>query len=290
LEITHQDVEANGLRFHVALCGPDSGPPVILLHGFPEFWGGWAVHMPRLAAQGYRVIAPDLRGYGTSDKPARVKDYALERMVEDITGILDTLGHPTALVVGHDWGGALAWEVARAAPERVQRLVVINCPPFDAMRSAPLRDPLQPFRSWYILAFQLPFLPQWSSSLWNHKLLCSIMIRSAQPGTFSNTSLAAHREAWSNPDALRSMIHWYRAALRCPPKSGRRITVPALLLWGEKDRFLGTSLIAPTEALCDSLQVVRFPDNTHWLPHEAPEAVVTQIVQFFSGSGDPVGD
>ena len=118
VEITHQDVQANGLRFHVAMSGPEDGQPVILLHGFPEYWGGWAPHVSLLAEQGYRAIAPDLRGYGTSDKPPRVKDYALKELVGDVTGILDALGHPTAHVVGHDWGGALAWEVARAAPER----------------------------------------------------------------------------------------------------------------------------------------------------------------------------
>jgi pimeloyl-ACP methyl ester carboxylesterase len=242
--------------------------------------------MPLLAARGYRVIAPDLRGYGTSAKPPKVKDYALDRLVEDVTGVLDALGHPTAHVVGHDWGGALAWQVARAVPERVDRLAVINCPPFDVMQRAPLRDPLQPFRSWYIFAFQLPILPQWSSSLRDFALLTSIMIRSARPGTFSTESLAGHRKAWSNPDALRSMIHWYRAGLRHPPAGGKRITVPVLLLWGEQDRFLGTSLIGPTEALCESLRVVRFPDHTHWLPHEAPEAVMEHILQFFERSED----
>ena len=110
----------------------------------------------------------------------------------------------------------------------------------------------------------------------------------ARPGTFTDDSLAGHREAWSNPGALRSMIHWYRAALRYPPESGRRITVPALLLWGEQDRFLGTRLIAPTKSRCDSLEVVRFPENTHWLPHEAPEVVVDHLLRFFGGAGDSV--
>ena len=284
LDITHQDIQANGLRFHVALCGPEDGPAVILLHGFPEFWGGWATHMPMLARQGFRVIAPDLRGYGTSEKPKRVKDYALKHLVEDVAGILDVLGHPTAYVVGHDWGGALAWEVARTIPERVERLVVINCPPVDVLQRSALGNPMQILRSWYTLFFQMPFLPQWSSSLGNHKVLCSIMIRSAVPGTFTHESLAAHRDAWSNPGAIRSMIHWYRAALRHAPKGGRRISVPALLLWGEGDRFLGTPLIEPTAALCDSIEVVRFPDNTHWLPHEQPEVVVNHMVGFFDGT------
>ena len=129
--------------------------------------------------------------------------------------------------------------------------------------------------------FQLPLVPQWMNSLGDYSLLCQTMIRSALPGTFSWESLADHRAAWSNPNALRSMIHWYRAGLRHQPRTGRRITVPALLLWGEKDQFLGTRLIEPTEALCDSLEVVRFPDNTHWLPHEEPGAVVSHMTAFF---------
>jgi pimeloyl-ACP methyl ester carboxylesterase len=280
MSISHRDIEANGLRFHLAECGPADGPPVLLLHGFPEYWGAWKVHMVQLAAQGFRVIAPDLRGYGTSAKPARVRDYALDLLVEDVTGMLDALDLDSAHIVGHDWGGALAWQVARAAPERIKRLVVINCPPFDSLRAVVLKDPIQVLRSWYVMSFQFPLLPQWGLGIWGHWMPCKMMIDSALPGTFTQEGLAGHRAAWSEPEALRSMIHWYRAAIRHPPTPGQRITTPSLLLWGEQDRFLGTALIPLIESLCDELTVTRFPENTHWLPHEAPEAVVEAIASF----------
>jgi pimeloyl-ACP methyl ester carboxylesterase len=281
--------QVDDVRLHAVAAGPGDGPLVVLLHGFPEFWFGWRHQIDPLAAAGYRVLAPDQRGYNLSDKPRRVKAYGLDRLAADVVGLIDAEGRDRAILVGHDWGAAVAWWVATCFPDRVERLAVLNVPHPSVMRRHLLRSAEQRRKSWYIFFFQVPWLPE----RWFLKNDCAVGVRSvcatARHGTFSDEEMRTYREAWRQPRALRGMIHWYRAMLRSPPRRPRdlRVRVPTLMIWGERDRFLGSEMIEPSLGLCDRGRVERLPEATHWLQHEEPATVNRLLLQFFA---EPVAD
>jgi len=282
-------VETNGVRLHVLQDGPEDGHMVILLHGFPEFAFGWRQQIPSLAAAGYRVWAPDQRGYNLSDKPDGIAAYALEELAADVIGLISAAGKERVSLIGHDWGAAVAWWVGQTHPERVSKLVVINVP-HPAVMAARLRGSIaQLLKSWYIFSFQLPWLPEWVASLGNWRIATSALTTSSRPGTFSESDLDAYREAWSQPKAMRSMIHWYRALVRKPPVSPNRprIEVPTLLIWGVDDVALDRAMAQPSIDLCDDGRLVFFEEATHWVHHEEPERVNALIGAFLGGAMEP---
>jgi pimeloyl-ACP methyl ester carboxylesterase len=280
-----RDVVANGVRLRVLQEGPEDGPLAILLHGFPEHAGAWTWHVARLAAAGYRVWAPDQRGYGASDKPDRIVAYALDTLAADVVGLIDAAGRERAVLVGHDWGAAVAWWVAARHPERVTKLVAINVPHPAAMRGFVGRSLAQVRKSWYILAFQLPVLPEALAARDGFRALARALTSSSRPGTFSDADLAEYRHAWARPGALRSMLDWYRAMLRHPPRmADARIRVPTLLLWGVRDVALERDLAQLSIDLCDDGRLVFFEDATHWVHHEEPERVFAAIAAFLGVS------
>lgn len=278
-------LEAGGLRFHVAEAGPRDGRLVVLLHGFPELWYGWRHQIGGLAGAGFRVLAPDQRGYNLSAKPRGVSAYRIDRLAGDVVGLIRASGRERACLVGHDWGAAVAWWTALAHPERVERLAILNVPHPAVMRRHMLRNPAQRRRSWYIFFFQLPWLPE----LWLRRRGFRVAERSvrgtARPGAFSDEDMDRYREAWGRPRALTSMLHWYRAALRRRPPAPEslRVRQPTLVLWGMRDRFLGPEMIEPSLELCDRAEAVRFGEATHWLQHEEPAAVNSLLVEFLGG-------
>ena len=276
------DVPTNGVRLHVAQAGPGDGPLVILLHGFPEFWYGWRAQIPALVEAGFWVWIPDQRGYNLSEKPRRVREYRLELLAADVTGLIDAAGVERAAIVGHDWGGAVAWQTAAAFPDRISRLAVLNCPHPQVLRRHLVRSPRQLLRSSYILGFQLPWLPERLARLANWRFLVRAMQRSSRPGTFHEQDFEEYRRAWSQPGAIRSMIHWYRALVRYPPgdSAKSRIPVPTLLIWGARDRFLGTELARPSIDLCDEGRLVILDQATHWVQH-AEQAQVNELLLGF---------
>ncbi len=231
-------VETNGIRLHVATIGPETGPPIILLHGFPEFWYGWRHQMAYLAAAGYRVIVPDQRGYNLSEKPRGIAAYSLDSLALDIIGLIEWTGADSVPIVGHDWGAAVGWYLAARFPEKVARLTVLNVPYPPVMKRRVFRDFRQLRRSWYIFFFQLPRLPEVVISWDSCGRLVRAMKSSARAGTFSDADFALYRRAWSEPGALHSMVNWYRAAFWAAPKLDvrSRITVPTLLIWGAGTR------------------------------------------------------
>lgn len=275
-------VPTNGVHLRVLQDGPEDGPLAILLHGFPEHADAWTWHIARLADAGYRVWAPDQRGYGGSDKPERIAAYALETLAADVVGLIDAAGRERAVVIGHDWGAAVAWWVAQTRPERVERLVAINVPHPAAMRAFVRRSLAQLRKSWYILAFQLPMLPEALASRHDFDVLARALTSSSRPGTFDAADLARYREAWSRPGALRAMLDWYRAIVRHPPTmpARPRITVPTLLLWGVQDVALERDLAQPSIELCDDRRLVFFEDASHWVHHEEPARVFAAIAGF----------
>ena len=270
------------VELHAVAAGPPDGPVVLLLHGFPEFWYGWHKQVSPLAAAGFRVVVPDQRGYNKSSKPRGVASYALPALVSDVIAIADQLGQQRIFLVGHDWGAAVAWGVALLHPERLHKLAILNVPHPSVMRRYLLHNRLQRRKSWYIFFFQLPFLPELFLSASNFRRAIASLAGSSRPGTFSPEDLDLYRAAWSQPRAMTSMIHWYRAALRHRPSfSDRTVRVPTRILWGRRDRFLMFEMAQDSLRYCSQAELIPFPEATHWLQHEEPSRVSELLIDFF---------
>lgn len=283
-ELEHNYIETNGIRLHVVQAGPKNGPLVILLHGFPEFWYGWRHQIAYLAAAGYRVWAPDQRGYNLSDKPKGIAVYNLDQLANDVIGLIDAAGQEKALLVGHDWGAAVAWWLANRSPERLERMIILNVPHHAVMQRAAQRTLSQMRKSWYFLFFQLPWLPEAVVGRNNWQTMCKALQKSSRLGTFSETDLEQYRQAWAQPHTMTSMINWYRAIMRKPPQPlpTRRIKVPTLLIWGVKDPFLGRELAQPSIDLCDEGRLAFIEEATHWVQHEEAARVNELMGEFLS--------
>jgi epoxide hydrolase 4 len=280
-------LEANGARFHALAEGPEHGPLVLLLHGFPESSRSWRHQLPALAAAGFRAVAPDLRGYGESDTHG---PYDLETLAGDAAGLIEALGAESATVVGHDWGGAVAWATAHAAPERVARLVVLNCPHPASIRRELLMNPRQLGRSSYMLFFQLPWLPDRmltrnAAGAIARALRGGSHVREAWP----REELDRAREAFLRPGVACAALGYYRTAARRPGVARRLvkrhpITAPTLILWGVEDRFLGEETIRPERlrpyfAPANEPEIVRIEGAGHFVQNEAPDRVSTELVR-----------
>jgi epoxide hydrolase 4 len=275
-------IQVNDIHLHVVQAGPQDGPPVILLHGFPEFWYGWRAQIPALAQAGFRVIVPDQRGYNQSDKPRRLSEYRLDVLAADVVGLMTALGYERAPVVGHDWGGIAAWTAAALYPQRIERLGVINAPYPPIVARTLLRHPEQLLKSAYITFFQIPFLPEAMLRNANWKLLVETMRRSSRPGTFSDADFEHYRQAWWRKGAMTSMLNWYRALVRRPLRMPLepQFSMPVMLLWGLKDIALGPELAQASIDLCDQGQAVFYDEATHWVQHEIPDQVNAELIQF----------
>ncbi len=277
--LTHHRVPTNGLHLHVVQCGPATGPLVVLLHGFPEFWESWRGQITALAAAGYRVWVPDQRGYNVSDKPLGVGAYALPILAADVLGLLDAAASRQAHVVGHDWGGIVAWYLAAQHPGRIASTTIINVP-HPAVASNLWRVPSQLLRSWYIGFIQLPGLPEWVIRRKNWRFSERALLGTSRPGTFSAAEVARYKAAWAQPGALTAMLNWYRA-LRLPTGTRwRRIPGPVQIIWGRQDAFLAAELAEFSRAQCAKAQLHYFPEATHWVQLEEAAAVNELILQF----------
>lgn len=271
-------ISINDINLHLYEDGPADGPLTILLHGFPESGRAWRKIMRQLGERGHRVVAPDLRGYGSSDAPAALAAYALDTLVRDVVGLADALGAETFTLVGHDWGGIIAWAVAAWHPERLKRLVILNAPHLGTVASELRRHPRQILRSLYVGFFQLPRLPERLLASFTYRALRRALSRTSRPGTFTAAELDGYVAEWRRPGRLTAMINYYRA-LRIPHPPLGRITVPTLILWGMKDRFLGAHLADAAAAMCDDARIVRFAECTHWVQHEEPRRIVAEIAR-----------
>ena len=274
--------ENSVVRVHAVAAGPKDGRVVLLLHGFPEFWYGWRKQIEPLAAAGFRLILPDQRGYNLSSKPRGVAAYALKELVSDVLAIADQLGQRKIFLAGHDWGAAVAWSTALLHPDRIAKLAILNVPHPLVMRRFLHRRPRQMWRSWYILFFQAPWLPEVLFSAFGFRMGMRALLNSSHPGTFSLDDLAQYRAAWSQPGALTAMINWYRAALRYGvPFGDRTVRVPTRILWGEGDKFLMTEMARESLQCCTNGELFTFAEATHWLQHEQPEQVSRLLTEFF---------
>ena len=281
-QIEFARIETNGISLNVAQAGAADGPLMILLHGFPECWYGWKKHIAILANAGFRVWAPDQRGYNRSDKPNRVADYALDTLAADVVGLIDAASCQRAILVGHDWGAAVAWWVAHNAPQRVDKLIIVNVPHPLVMRRLLKSSIRQLMRSWYIFAIQIPWLPEWGGRRNDWSSVVQAMQKSSLPGTFSDSDFSEYRRAWSQPGAYTAMLNWYRAIFRHGARRPQhdRITTPTRILWGQQDKFIGPEGAVLSLELCDHADLVMFHENTHWLQHEQPQEICQRIVEF----------
>jgi pimeloyl-ACP methyl ester carboxylesterase len=279
----HRYIKTNGVTLHVVEAGAENGPLVILLHGFPEFWYGWRYQIDALAQVGFRVLAPDQRGYNLSDKPKSVRDYHLDQLAADVVGLIDATGYEKTFLVGHDWGGASAWWTAIKHPERVERLAILNSPHPRVMRQNLLHSRVQRKKSWYFFLFQMPFLPERRMRKNNWDIGKRMLQKTSRKGTFAEADLALYREAWSQPGATTGMFNYYRAAFRSRPARVRRsrVTMPTLIIWGERDKFLCRELARQSCERCDRAQLVFIEEATHWVQHEEPARVNQLLLKFF---------
>ncbi|MGI8552644.1 MAG: alpha/beta fold hydrolase [Dehalococcoidia bacterium] len=282
--LRHEVASVNGIRMHYVTEG--EGDLVVMLHGFPEFWYSWRHQIPALAAR-FRVVAPDQRGYNLTEKPRGVSSYRMGTLVEDIVDLIRVLGYERAVVVGHDWGGAVAWQLAITHPEVVRRLIVLNIPHPMAMARG-LLTPRQLLRSWYIFYFQMPGLPELSLRANNYAAIeQSFRGMAIRKTAFSDEDIAAYKEAVARPGALTAAINWYRAALRNPELLARRqapaVQAPTLMIWGENDTALGKELTYGTDRWVRDFRVHYIPNCSHWVQQEQPELVNRLMLDFLAG-------
>jgi pimeloyl-ACP methyl ester carboxylesterase len=283
--VAHRYADLAGVRLHYVEAG--EGPLVVLLHGFPEFWFSWRFQIPALAAAGFRVVAPDMRGYNLSDRPTGVEGYALETLARDVERLIGALGEERAVVVGHDWGGIVAWAVAMLHPERVGRLAILNVPHPERL-SRGLRTPRQLLKSSYAFFFQIPWLPERVLRAGDFAIVRSVFRNDpVRPGTFGEDDIGRYVEALSRPGALTAAINYYRALARRAPALAwtlrRRIEVPVLVIWGQRDLFLVPELARPNPGLVPDARVERLPDASHWVQQDRPEKVNALLLGFLGG-------
>lgn len=280
--VTHRYADLGEVKLHYVEAG--EGPLVILLHGFPEFWYAWRHQIPALVQAGFRVVAPDMRGFNLSDKPSAVAAYSSDRTAADVAALIRYCGEERATVVGHDWGAGVAWVFAMRYPEMLMRLVILNVPhPVTMMRG--LKSVKQLLRSSYMFFFQLPWLPEALARMGNYAMLRRVLRKNpVRPGAFTDEDIARYVEALARPGALTGAINYYRALMRQNLKRFtaqlRRIEAPVLVIWGEQDSFLGRELAEPDPEWVPHARLERLPDASHWVQADQPERVNELLLGF----------
>ena len=273
--ITPQWVEANGQTFEVATAG--KGRKLALcLHGFPELHYSWRHQIPLLVGLGYRVWAPNLRGYGGSSKPEGIASYRLNTLVQDVAALIDASGAEEVTLIAHDWGAIIAWHFAILKIRPLARLVIMNVPHPQCARRE-LKHWHQLKKSWYIFFFQLPRLPEWLLGRNGAERVKRAFSRMAvDKSRFPDEDLQVYADAASRPGALRSMINYYRALLRTPDArqiGDGRVDIPTLMIWGEEDSAIDIRCTEGTNEWVPDLELHRLPGVSHWVQQEAPEKV-----------------
>jgi epoxide hydrolase 4 len=285
----HRRVDVGEVTLHVAEARPASVgagevakdvPLVVFLHGFPEFWWSWRDQLTALAAEGYWAVAPDLRGYNESDKPDGVGSYELETLAGDVAGLIRALGREKAIVVGHDWGAVVAWGFAMQHPELLERLAILNVPHPLVMLKNLRKSPAQMLKSWYIFFFQLPRIPE----MFVARKDFAFARKTFRVDGFDKETIEHYIDALRVPKALTSAINYYRASIRRAAKGQvpdiKTIDQKVLVIWGDKDRYLGKEMAEPPSKLVPNARVVHLPNATHWVQNDAKEDVNRLLLEF----------
>jgi pimeloyl-ACP methyl ester carboxylesterase len=274
--------DLSDVQLHYVEAG--DGPLVVLLHGFPEFWYGWRLQINALAAAGFRVVAPDMRGYNLSSRPEGVANYDIEKLAGDVRDLVHERGAQSALLAGHDWGGSVAWATAMEHPEIVDRLAILNAA-HPRKLSQGLHHPGQLRKSWYFFFFALPDLPD-SVVHANNWHFFRHFLDDARPA-YTAEEMDRYIEAWSQPGAASGMINYYRSSVRTPAKKAEAaihpVKAPTLVIWGQRDAYLGQELAEPEHDDVPNLErVERLPDASHWVHHDEAERVNQLLATFFA--------
>lgn len=279
-------IDVGEVRLAITEAGDPAGDPVVLLHGFPEIGHSWRHQLPALAAAGFHAVAPDLRGYGGSDRPSAVDAYAAPKLVGDVAGLIRALGHESAHVVGHDWGGGLAWGLAGNLPGMVRSLTILNAPVGPVSARLRREDPAQRAKSWYMLLFQFPGVAEAWLSADDFANLRQFVFDTAAPGTFPDDEREVFVDALRRDGALTAALNYYRANM--PPASWLRdppdpppVTVPTMIIWGEADAYMDPVLLERSAAtVTGPLRIERLPGVSHWVQQEAPDRVNELLLDF----------
>jgi pimeloyl-ACP methyl ester carboxylesterase len=281
-EWQEQWIDANGIKLHCVTAG--AGELMLCLHGFPEFWYSWRYQLAEFSPE-YKVVALDLRGYNDSDKPLEKSAYRMDVLIEDIKSAIAALGYQSCILVGHDWGGAIAWQFSYAYPEKVKQLIIMNLPHPAKFRQG-LRTPQQLLKSWYIFFFQLPLLPEWVFRAKDYTAIANAFYKMAiDKSAFPPNVLDAYRQAAAKPGALTAMINYYRnvfSSLGEMKVSEEKLKIPTLLIWGECDTALGKELTTGTDAYVEELTLHYIPNCSHWVQQEQPQRV-NRLMRDFLG-------
>ncbi|OKH24069.1 epoxide hydrolase [Hydrococcus rivularis NIES-593] len=281
----HDFITTNGIKLHYITQG--EGQLILMLHGFPEFWYSWRHQIPEFAKD-YKVVALDLRGYNESDKPKEVEAYVTKELLKDIEGVIKGLGYESCILVGHDWGGLIAWNFAYDYPQMVDKLIVLNIA-HPAKISDGLRTPQQLLKSLYMFFFQVPFLPEFVLQANDYQLIGSIFTNTmVDKSAFTQSDLEAYKDAAAKRGALTAMLNYYRNISREIfqnfQKSWGVLEVPTLMIWGENDAALGKELTYKTEAFVRNLTIKYIPNCSHWVQQEQPQLVNQYIREFLESS------
>lgn len=281
-----------GVTLKVAFCGPEDAEPIVFLHGFPESWRTWRREMEVLGRE-FRVIAPNQRGYAGSDKPEDVKEYESERMVEDLFALADALGLGRFTLVGHDWGGVVAWTAALKHPERLKRLVIVNAPHPYVFQRTLIEDEEQRKASQYVNMLRSPGAELAIKAMGLDTFLEKVVGSEGDLRKLSEEDRQAYIEEWSEPGALTGMINWYRAAGVIVPEPGEKthlplwmhlpfpkVKVPTLVVWAMEDKALLPVQLDGLHDLVEDLRVVPIPGARHFVTWGHPEAVTVAIRDF----------
>ena len=281
--LKHGSAYVNGVRLHYVTQG--AGPLLILLHGFPEFWYSWRYQIPVLAKH-FTVVAPDMRGYNESEKPSGVANYHIDRLTGDVRGLIRAFHEERAVIIGHDWGGGVAWSFAANYPHMTERLVVLNCPHPGTFQKALQENRQQLRRSWYIFYFQIPWLPELGLRLFRRRFIAQTFRGMAvRKEAFPDKELHKYAEALETPGSARAAINYYRAAFRHRLRHGAihlpQILSPTLLIWGEEDTALGKELTHDMdEYFSDRFEIKYISKCSHWVQQEQPELVNQHLLEF----------
>jgi epoxide hydrolase 4 len=276
---THQHITTNGVKLHYVTQG--KGALMLMLHGFPEFWYSWRYQITEFAKY-FQVVALDLRGYNDSDKPLEKSAYVMSEFVQDVVGVIQGLGYDKCILVGHDWGGAIAWNFADNYPQMLEKLIILNLP-HPAKFAQGLRTPQQLLRSYYIFLFQLPWLPELFIKYGNYRAIArAFQGMAVDKNAFTQADIDAFKAAAAKPGALTAMLNYYRNIFqqRVFKKNWSILTVPTLMIWGENDTALGKELTYDTQAYVRDLQIKYIPNCSHWVQQEQPELVNHYMREF----------
>lgn len=290
----HDFAEVNDIRLHYVSCG--RGRLILFLHGFPEFWAAWE-HQLIAFGRDYHSVAVDLRGYNLSSKPQDPRRYHIKELTEDIRALVDHLGHKTMTLVAHDWGGGVAWAFANRHPQYVEKLVIINSPHPAVFARELLENPRQQAASGYMNLFRTPDAERQLSAN-DYAFLAGAFTGKDSPWRMSEAMRRRYVEAWSQPGALTGGLNYYRISPLHPPTNDAEkavirqiaeapravfaVTVPTLVIWGERDEALLIGNLDGLDAYVDDLTVRRIPDGSHWVVHEHPD-LVNEYIQEFTG-------